>query len=106
MKKLKHEYCCDLMNYHLDFKLQRESEFIEYQAETRDYQLILHGSWYGSHLSLLFCPWCGAKLPKELGEEWRVIIKEKFGLNNVYREEFESLPEEFRTDQWWKKRGL
>jgi hypothetical protein len=57
-----------------------------------------------------YCPFCGAKLPEDLDEEyWDTIISE-FGPEYYHTHENynpnRSLPQEFQTDEWWKKRGL
>ena len=106
MGKLKHEYCCDKMDYYVDQSLKEEHELIRYEPESRDYYLILHGKNFGMYSGIDYCPWCGKKLPKSLEKEWCKVIKEKFGLDNVFAEEWEELPKEFKTDEWWKKRGL
>ncbi len=49
-----------------------------------------------------YCPWCGTKLPTYLGG-----VMVDYILEAGY-EGFDdpNLPEEFKTDEWWKKRGL
>lgn len=94
------------MNHYSDPLLQKEHKLVSYSPEVRRYHFILHGECAGAYLPAHYCPWCGKKLPKNLGKEWCKIIKEKFGLDNVFAEEWEILPEEFKTDKWWKKRRL
>jgi hypothetical protein len=57
-----------------------------------------------------YCPYCGKKLPKELNEEWVNVILKELGLDYMKSEDtdqfIKELPEEFQTDEWWKKRGL
>ena len=56
---------------------------------------------------LKYCPWCGVKLPKDLFEEWVKIIKKKFKVEHSFdKEELKKVPEEYMTDEWWKKKGL
>ncbi|MCX4084549.1 hypothetical protein N7281_06955 [Rickettsia hoogstraalii] len=105
MIELKSEYCCDNMNYFITTP-QEEHELIRYHSEKREYRLLLHGYDYGLEQEMYYCPWCGSKLPKSLGDEWCEVIKQKFGLEEVFAEEWEKLPEEYKTDAWWKKRGL
>ena len=100
------EHCCKIMDYYADKNYKHEHEVIRYDSEVREYYLSLHGKNYATYQTLHYCPWCGEKLPKILGEEWCKIIEEKFGYDLVGSEEFAKLPEEFRTDEWWKKRGL
>ncbi len=66
----------------------------------------------GAISPISFCPYCGNSLPKELSEERMKIIRKELGesfcwKNDEEYSEFEfRLPEEFKTDEWWKKRGL
>lgn len=53
-----------------------------------------------------YCPWCGTKLPKNLTRTWVQILEEEFGVKNPLFAPQNRIPGEFRTDQWWKKRGL
>lgn len=55
-----------------------------------------------------FCLYCGKQLPKSLLDQWLAIVKNDFGVGLTIKLEdmLERLPEEFRTDKWWKKRGL
>lgn len=51
-----------------------------------------------------FCPNCGTKLP-DFSEEYDDELEKITGknLSNITDEE---IPEEFKTDEWWKKRGI
>lgn len=106
MNKLKHEYCCDKMYYYIDPSLKEEHNLISYDSESRDYNFILHGRNLGAYQEINYCPWCGKKLPQSLGEEWCEVIKEEFGLDYVFAQEWETLPEKYKTDRWWKEKGL
>ncbi|MDR1598227.1 MAG: hypothetical protein LBR89_04860 [Holosporales bacterium] len=59
-----------------------------------------------------FCPYCGTKLPKSLADEHYETIRKELGeqylrgVNDPYDEFVGRLPQEFQTDEWWKKRGL
>jgi len=52
------------------------------------------------------------KLPKTLGDEWEEILKNEYGMtikdlfNKNGRWDELKVPEELRTDEWWKKRNL
>ena len=52
--------------------------------------------------SIKYCPWCAAKLPTDLMDA-RDDELGKLGFKIPYDD---SIPEEFKTDEWWKKRGL
>ena len=72
-------------------------------------------------LIIEFCPLCGAKLPTSLSDEYhreleKVLGKEGYKALFYYKDEgaFKEcpvldrakVPEEFKTDEWWIKRGL
>ena len=65
---------------------------------------------YGQYF-LRYCPFCGAKMPKllyidENGDDIYIkAIEEALGKEFCDITEDE-IPEEFKTDEWWKKRGL
>ncbi|WP_316353420.1 DUF6980 family protein [Candidatus Trichorickettsia mobilis] len=98
-------HCCSNMDYY-STSPREEHELVRYHSETRNYHFILHGNNLGMEQEMYYCPWCGAKLPKSLSEEWCKVIKENFGLDDVFAQEWAELPEEFKTEEWWKKRGL
>ena len=102
------KYCC------MDLETSVDRKEIVYLPVTgcvwfyfkKDYE-----EGYGLY-RLGFCPFCGEELPKNrqavdengddpytdaleeaLGKEWCDITPEE-------------IPEEFKTDEWWKKRGL
>jgi len=98
----KEDFCCIGMFVNSGAK----TKLIRYSPHSKDYMFILHDDPDGDYLELDYCPWCGTKLPDSLDEKWCKIVKEKFGYDNVFAEEWAKLPEEFKTDAWWKKRGL
>lgn len=99
MKQIKH--CCKLMDTFLEDKRIP----LQYNPITREYSIPLKGS---SAIQLIFyCPWCGKKLPKDLGEEFFEILEKKYGIeSNLDILKNPNLPQEFKSDEWWKKRGL
>jgi hypothetical protein len=54
-------------------------------------------NWY----TVLYCPFCGAKLPTDLCDEHFDAIRDP-----ETGKVLDPLPEEFKSDEWWKKRGL
>ena len=100
------KFCCRNMNYYAT-----KGKNIEYQPSSRLY--LLHLKYiddedYGSAQQLWYCPWCGTKLPKELGDEWMDTLYNEYGLKSPCEgdEDADKVPEEFKSDKWWKKRGL
>jgi hypothetical protein len=56
---------------------------------------------------IFYCPWCGSQLAHSLRDEFFDVLKEEFGIEtNLEILKDPSLPEEFKSDLWWKKRGL
>jgi hypothetical protein len=43
---------------------------------------------------------------KEIYNEWCTILKNEYGITDPRGSEADKIPEEFQTDEWWKKRGL
>jgi hypothetical protein len=105
MADLKTEHCCNNMDYYATTPTE-EHELIRYHSEKREYTFMLHGYDFGLQQEMSYCPWCGTKLPESLGEKWCKVVEEECGVKEVFAEEWAKLPEEFRTNQWWKKRGL
>ena len=96
-------FCCDIIE---DYST-RENNIIKYFPEFRSYNLILHDDPHGTHQKIDFCPWCGASFPEELGEEWDRILRVEYGIEDAaFSWNFNKIPSEFKTDEWWKKRGL
>jgi hypothetical protein len=96
------EHCCDIMDYFSENK----NSLLEYDPSVRSYSFYLHDDDTGTHQEFYFCPWCGTTLPKELDEEWGKILEKEYGIEDPGWKKPEELPEEFRSDTWWKKRGL
>jgi hypothetical protein len=54
---------------------------------------------------LLFCPWCGKKLPRTLRIEWlRRLGRVGVSLPPSDPAKDRTVPLAYRTDAWWKKR--
>ena len=96
-------HCCQLMKDFLsDLRLP-----ISYDPVFREYFIPFKNT--RTKQLLIFCPWCGVKLPKDLGQEFFDIFYDKLHLDlipNTEVLETPGLPEEFKTDEWWKKRKL
>jgi hypothetical protein len=102
------KHCCEIMDNWLVEKhaQQTGSPVIRYSVNTRSYNFILHYDSLGSYLQFFYCPWCKTRLPEELGEKWCEVLKEELGIDDMDAQIYAKLPAEFKTDQWWKKRGL
>ena len=93
----KTEHCCSDMEMMIN-----EERSVVYVPKFREYGFpILDGG--SSFLIMKYCPWCGRKLPTSLRSEYFGILKES-GLEYPCRES--ELPEEMRSDKWWRERGI
>jgi len=94
----------------MDFFLEESKISIGYSGKFRSYYINLKGSGGGQRIH--YCPWCGKKLPKILDDEYDQELSKATGIaiDNITLDTYSSsnpnLPLEFRTDEWWKKRGL
>ena len=74
---------------------------IVYLKKFREYGIrILNGG--SSIKTIQYCPWSGKLLPKSLRDEWFDTLEE-LGFDDPRDQE---IPEEFKTDKWWKDRKL
>lgn len=95
---MKESFCCKEMQKHLSEK----EVAITYCGRFRSYGIrVLDGG--SSVQQILFCPWCGTQFKKELTKELSSIIFDELKLES-YNDQ--RLAKEFKTDEWWKKRGL
>jgi hypothetical protein len=93
-------YCCDDFGYAVEGgRFAGEPPVILYSPRHRSYGLVI-GSNPEDQFILEYCPFCGRKLPKDLSDEYFDAIRDENGMP------LDPIPEEFRTDEWWKKRGL
>jgi hypothetical protein len=77
---------------------------IKYEPRFREYWLEASKS-----MTILYCPWCAHRLVKDLRDKFFVILKEEYQITATIEDVWWNnikFPEEFYTDQWWKKRGL
>ena len=97
-------HCCSLITDSInDERIQ-----IGYEPIAREYFIpLLYKGKITSLQCLYFCPWCGRSLPKSLNDTWYNLLQEEHGLDDPdYKEQEKLIPEEFKTDEWWRKRGL
>ena len=92
------KFCC----YTLKRSLDEGEVYINYDQVSRSYGIAIRGL-DNAVISINYCPWCGTKLPKDLSDELGKIIFEELELDGF---DDPRLPEEFKSDEWWKKRGL
>jgi hypothetical protein len=90
-------------------KKQDPGSVVLYILKTRLFSVSFVGGG-SSAVKIEFCPFCGCKFPDELSAKMQEIILEELGddylPDNEGNEPKKKLPEEFLTDEWWKKHGL
>ncbi|MCC7415360.1 MAG: hypothetical protein IT346_04725 [Epsilonproteobacteria bacterium] len=95
MEQKKH--CCALMEQFLD----ERKVSINYSPRFRAYSIKLASS---SGLQMIYyCPWCGMKLPSDLYDEFFAILESEYNIDDT---DNPRIPQEFKSDEWWKKRRL
>ncbi len=92
------DFCCDHMKYVLE-----KYKIIEFDIVTRCFSVDL---LVGMRKELWFCPWCGTKFPKDLDNEWMKVLREEYGIKDPIFDDADKVPPEFKSDEWWRKRGL
>ena len=100
------KFCCDALQRYI------EDEQMIYDPVTRSVEFYINDKVWAGHDDFstkaicCFCPFCGTELPKSLyGIPYCDALEEAVGKDycDIKPEE---IPEEFKTDEWWKKRGL
>lgn len=114
--KKKTEHCCERMDFFLDEK----KVLIYYNPIYREYFINLKSFRNYKHV-IYNCPWCGYEFPKSLVDTYYEILADDFNIyrnpytgtyceilsdENTYDEIDVDIPEEFKSDEWWKKRSL
>lgn len=92
-------HCCQEMTRHL----QEKEVFIDYEPKFREYGIFASPD-KASVQMIRFCPWCGKELPSSLGDRWFSEVVDQLHLDPAYDED--KIPIEFKSDAWWKQRGL
>lgn len=88
------KHCCDRMQLYLE----DGETAIAFDRQFREYGiLVLDGG--SSVIEIHYCPWCGARLPESLRDEW---FKEIEGLG--IDPHGDSVPLSYQSDDWWRLR--
>ena len=96
------KHCCKNFEYYINRGIE-----LQYSPVTRSYHMKLENNEnLCTRQEIWYCPWCGTKLPKDLDGTWSRVLKEEYGIIDPNVTERDKVPEEFKTDEWWKKRGL
>ena len=94
-KELNH--CCISM----DFQIKDINGIMMYRSYRRQYAVTVGISILQD---ISHCPWCGVKLPIDLSDIFFEEI-DKLGIEiEVF--DIKAVPDEFQSEEWWRKRGL
>ena len=101
VKRPKGEFaCCETFSY--AFYEDEDIVFV-YHPCFRRYGVEVPRKYGGGTVEIEYCPWCGTKLPGSLRDRWFEEVAKAFGTDDF---EPRNAPKEFKSDEWWKKRGL
>jgi hypothetical protein len=93
-------HCCMAM-YH---GLIDKKKTLHYSKKFREYGVNMAKST--GCMLMDHCIFCGKKLPNELSDEWIAVLRKEYGLSDPWEKNAQLIPQEFLTDEWWRKRGL
>lgn len=82
--------------------------YFGYIPQFREYFISVRAEYGAASRMIKNCPWCGKKFVKGLREEFFNTLENEFDIITSVGEykERKDIPEEFKTDEWWKKRDL
>jgi hypothetical protein len=75
---------------------------IIYLSQYREYCIRIENN---IHQKINCCPWCGVRLPDNLTEKFFSELS-LFLNKDASLLDSDDFPPEFKSDEWWKKRGL
>jgi len=104
----------------MEYYLNEQRALIYYNPIYREYFIGMKSYPWGKQ-AIFGCPWCGKKFPISLINTYIETLANEYGILfypitgkyfNIQSEDFdlpdetENIPEEFKSDEWWKKRNL
>ena len=108
-------FCCRAMRQFCTPKQDRKTgKPVLYNPTFRVYSLLLDclDPEYNQPVSIEFCPFCGTRLADagRIEDAWYMYLEDEYKITQELNEDWEHffnrVPEEFKTDEWWIKRGL
>jgi hypothetical protein len=83
------------------FRYIREEKIaVFYNPSRRSFSI---GSYdTGMRQEIYYCPWTGKRLPRSLAAKFSDMLREK----DLSALEPETWPEEWRSEEWWRKANL
>ena len=98
-------HCCLEIAFHIAHPV-----YIDHQGRNRDLDWIASWNEYRipvpydgySSIRILYCPWCGSRLPESKREIWFEKLYE-LGFSDPGEDD---IPEVFESDRWWRRESL
>ena len=106
-----YNWCCNELKISVTYEdMRRKTGLILYRHVWRDFSM-QSGDITNKEdaYAIYYCPFCGTRFPRSLWDDWYSILDEEYHLtwgDEPLEEFLPKLPPEFRSDEWWKKRGL
>lgn len=85
-------------------ELLGDGSLLDYSPKYREYGVKIPKTT--GYVLMDYCMFCGKKLPLSLRDEWFDILEKEYGLERPASGDKKKVPEEFWTEEWWKKREL
>lgn len=98
-------HCCEQMTERINYRCSQHPDvfdcpdnLIYYSPRFDEYGIIIHDGG-PSYITIKYCCWCGAELPKSKRDEWFDRL-EALGFDNPTEQD---IPKEFLTSEWYEK---
>lgn len=100
-----YQHCCDRMKAEVDRKCDvhpRRADcpdaLVDFAENLEEYGLLVHDGT-SSIIRILYCPWCGSRLPESRRDEWHETLISA-GIDPLG----DDVPEEFYSSAWYKSK--
>jgi len=105
----KDDFCCDEIYNVLLGENDGNCELcFGYEPVFREYFIDIRFEYGGAVKLIKHCPWCGSKFLGSLRDKWFDTLEKEYKIETDIGEykERSDIPQEFKSDEWWKKRNL
>ncbi len=96
-------FCCDRLSEAVGYECEQHPNrydcpdcLVSYLPKFREFGIIIHDGGESS-IRIDYCPWCGARLPESLRDEWYDRL-DALGLEHESNE----IPQSLLTEKWWQ----
>ena len=106
-----YNWCCNSLRLAITYReFPSPARIVLYRHVWREFSIPYGKSEaYTMADTVEYCPYCGSRFPRSLWDDWYSILDEEYNLtwgDEPLEEFLPKVPPEFRSDEWWKKRGL